>query len=94
MNQSLYERSARVGCFSLLSLGCLVMFALCSSPSEYVPLKRNPDGSPVVDAAGDYVTDVSWRSELVNAMPLILTVSVSAFFLILAVRAAVRNLPR
>ena len=92
-NSSPFDRVARSGCFMLLSLACLAMFALCSSPSEYVPLKRNPDGTPVLDADGSYITDVTWRSDLSNAMPFILTASVSAFFFVLALRSLVKNDP-
>jgi hypothetical protein len=77
----------------LWALACLVMYALCASPSTGFSVNRHSDGSPVLDAAGNLIHEVTWRSELNDAMPFLLTTSASIFFLVLAVRALVKKYP-
>jgi len=86
-------RVARAGFFALLSLGCLVSIALCSSLSTYAPFLKRADGSVVLDSSGRPIIVQNWRTDLVNYSPAIIGLTASAFFLILAVRAILRREP-
>ena len=92
LDQSL-TRVARAGFYTIMSLGCVVAFALCSSPSTYAPLLKRPDGSVVFDSSGSPIIVQNWKTNLVNDSPAIIAFSASAFFLVLAVRAVVRREP-
>ena len=82
-------RVARAGFFSLLSLGCLVAFSLCSSPTTYAPILKRADGSPVLDSSGNLVIVQNWKTDLVNNLPIIAAFATTTFFLVLAIRALV-----
>ena len=75
------------------AFACLVMYALCASPSTAFARRKYPDGTPVLDDAGQMIFEQTWRTKLGDAMPFLLMLSVSIFFVALAVRALVKKYP-
>ena len=77
----------------LAAFACLVMYALCASPSTAFERREYPDGTPVLDDAGQMILEQTWRTKHGDAMPFLLMLSVSVIFFALAMRALVKQCP-